>query len=162
MAIANVTAGRRLRASEVNAIIAKVNALATPPQFQVRRVATQNITSGGAAQTITFDTETVDTDAMFSASSDTITIKTAGVWTFVGGGRIPGASGLKVWEITKNGTVQRDGATTGPDTLAQDGRTNVVLTFTCAVNDVIKLQAFQNSGGTVAATAWFSGSKVSD
>lgn len=162
MALPTVAAGARLRASTVNTWLAAINGLLTPPQFIVRRAATQSIPSGGAATPIQFDTEVVDTDTMFTATSDTITIKTAGKWTFIGGGRIAGATGLKVWEITKNGTVQRDGAVTGPDTAGQEGRNNVVITFVCAVNDVIKLTAFQNAVGAQNATAWLSGWKVSD
>jgi hypothetical protein len=162
LALSNVPAGRRLRASELNAIIDKVNALAIPPQCRVRRNATQNITTGGAAQKLSFDTEDVDTDAMFAPTSTDVTIKTAGKYQAIGGGTIGGASGLKTWEVTKNGTIVRNAATTGPDTASQAGRTQVVVEFTAAVNDVICLQVFQNSGGTVTATGELDVRKVSD
>lgn len=147
-------AGNVIRASDINNLI-------SPPRCEVSRVAAQSIASGSAT-TIQFDTEVSDNDTMFAPTSDTVTIKTAGKYEVIGGGNIAGASGLKVWEVLKNGVIQRAGATTGPDTAAQSGRTNVVVEVTCVANDTIKLQAFQNTGANQNVTAIMTVRKVSD
>lgn len=162
MALSSFSAGQRVTGAALNAVVTAVNLLLIPPRCEVTRAAVQSLATGSAT-TIIFDTETADTDTMFAATpSDTVTIKTAGKYICVGGGSIVGNSGLKVWEILKNGSVQRNGATTGPDTALQTGRTQVVVEVTCAVNDEIKLQAFQNTGSSQNATATLTVRKVSD
>ena len=161
MALSSYTAGRRLRASELNAMVTKVNALALPPQCKVRRAAAQSIVTA-TATLVSWDTEDIDTDAMFAPTSTDVTIKTAGVYVAVLGGTIAGASGLKVWEILKNGVTQVPSATTGPDTAAQAGRTNAVVEMACVVNDVIRGQVFHNVGSNQNMTGAMWVWKVSD
>lgn len=161
MAVSTFAAGQILTGALLNNLVTSINGLLLPPQCEVSRIAVQSIPHS-VATTISFDTQVLDTNNMFAPTSDTITIQTAGRYQCVAGGTIAGNSGLKVWEVTKNGVIQRSGAATGPDTALQTGRTNIVVEFVCVIGDVIKVQVFQNTGVAQNATAGLTVRRISD
>ena len=78
------TAGQVYTAAAHNIIVNDVlsfrdNTGVVPAICKVRRAANQSIPTGDDTFII-WDTEEIDTNAMFAASSDTVTIKTAGVY----------------------------------------------------------------------------------
>jgi hypothetical protein len=145
-----------LTATEYNQIIAAlttVQRLLAPPLAMVRRAAAQSIATGGVGTNIVFDTEDADSDVMFTAGSDTVTIQTAGKYEatlFV----TMGGSG-QFYQVTHNVTVRV--------TQSGGGTANLKTpTFTAAVADTIKCAVFQSSGVSQNLTATLSVRRVSD
>jgi len=112
------------------------------PSCRVARVAAL---TPGSNVAITWDTESWDTDAMFSASSDTITIKTAGNYAIYWNFSLSGTSGTVVPNLTVNG------GETGGEDINSFGRTNLTYIYNFAANDALKFRVFF-TGGTFTAT----------
>lgn len=138
MAIQTFTSGQVLTTAQMG-IVAKGSDL---PSCSVKRTAALN---PGSNVAVTFDTEEWDNDTMFAPSSDTITIKTAGIYL------------VHVWTSTAGtaGTVAPNFVINGAEWYAQDFtggfRGNIVITHKFAANDTLKFRVY-NSGGTYTAT----------
>ena len=138
MAIQTFTAGQILTAAQITTV-AKGTDL---PGCKVTRTAA--LTVGGNVA-ITFDTENWDTDSMFTASSDFITIKTAGLYLVHVNTNMTGTTSNQTPNLFINNANE---------TLSQDavgGRINYVTTNYYSVNDTIRYRAFF-IGGTYTAT----------
>lgn len=143
-------------ATEENQLIAalqSVQRLLTPPTATVRRVAAQVVASGGLGVNISFDTEDIDTDTMFAATSDTVTIKTAGKYEVTLFASLGGSG--QFYQITHNVTAR----------VTQSGGATANLkstVFTAAVSDTITAAVFQSSGVGQNCTAAMTVRRVSD
>ena len=138
MAIQTFTSGQVLTAAQLNTVAKGTDV----PSCGISRVAALTV---GANVAVTFDTETWDTDTMFSPSSDTVTIKTAGVYIIQVRTDMSGTSTNQVPNLVIGGTG---------DQLSQDfGPYRFIYTTVnkYAVNDTIKYRAFY-LGGTYTAT----------
>ena len=138
MAIQSFTSGQVLTAAQLN-IVAKGTDV---PSCGISRVAA--LTVGGNVA-VTFDTETWDTDSMFTPSSTTVTIKTAGVYIVQVKTDMSGTSTNQVPNLVINGNG---------DNFPQDSAPNRLIYTTIskyAVNDTIQYRAFY-IGGTYTAT----------
>ena len=139
-----------------------VNNLIVPPLLRVRRATTQSIPN--ATQTfVTWTIEDYDTDGCFTASSDTITIKTAGVYAVTSGLAFAGSAiGYRRLEVMKNPSSATDSATSFANTqvpltgAAVDCTMVTTSMQSFAVNDTIKVAVEQTSGGAlnVVNVAW--------
>lgn len=162
--ITSVATGDLLTASAWNNIVTNVNNYRVPPYCYVRRNAVQSI-ANSTTTCVTFDTKEQDTDAtMFTASSTAITIQTAGMFLITGSVVFPSnATGYRLLQVAKNPTVSGSGdAVTIPSigatafaassTAASSAANNylsVSAVLPLAVNDVIRLAVWQNSGGAL-------------
>lgn len=153
MPLSSFSAGQRVTGAQLNAVVTRVNLLATPPSCIVRRVANQSVASGGGGVNISFDTEDYDSDTMFAATSDTITIKTAGKYVVT---MFAGLAGSGQFYQINHGATGR---------ASQSGGATAVITtpvFTAAVSDTIRAAVFQSSGSAQNCTATLSVTKVGD
>jgi hypothetical protein len=135
--------------------------LIVPPACRAERaVQTMN---NGSIMAVNFDTEAFDTDGMFSATSNFITIKTAGIYVVTASvGLAASASGNRIAFIYRNPTYSGSGdaaTITGGTILAESSHavqsstvsgTSVTTIFNFAVNDKVALGFFQNSGLNLA------------
>lgn len=103
-----------------------------------------------------FDTEVEDNDAMFTATSTNVTIKTAGLYT------VKASFGWPVGAMTRcvMGIFYTPTGFAG-FTMAADERTasttegvvqNIALDMTCAVNDLFSMVVFQTNAGALTKT----------
>ena len=150
-AAGSATAGDVYTASAHNVIVTDVNNLIVPPIVIVRRAANQSI-ANNSIDIVSFDTEDVDTDGCFAATSTNITIQTTGVYHInaivafasnTAGGRDIG--------IRKNGTIEFASGSNPNVNFAMN--TNITGHLSLTASDVITLYAYQNSGGALNATA---------
>lgn len=150
--IPSVATGDLLTATAWNTQATNVNNYRVPPICRVYRAAALNQTANGAAQTIAFDTESVDTDAMHDTVTNTtrITFNTAGVY-MVGGSVAftPNSTGVRAAKITVNGTTDIAYADQ-QSAAAAASAIHVVTSYSFAANDYIELGGYQNSGGNLA------------
>lgn len=143
--------------------------LLTPPQAHVYHSADRTLTTATWTLAI-FDSETADTDAMHSTSSNTsrLVCKTAG--TYLVAAQVyfaPNATGGRGVNITKNGAGTR--SSTSP--IVSDGfsagvnNTNQLVSVTAlvslAVNDYVELFVYQSSGGNLNYIGGTQGTKFS-
>lgn len=151
--IANATSSphieptRRLRAAEVAARSTRM------PVCHVYRNGALNHTATGAYQTITFDTEVIDNDGMFTASSANLVVVTPGIYHIHGAFAFAAnAVGVRYAQIYVNGAaavaIQDEHA--GVAFIASRQISHVV---SLVAGDTISLAAFQNSGGNLAYNA---------
>lgn len=141
---AAATLQQRLRATEVAARNTRM------PTCHVYRNAALNHTANGAYQTISWDTESIDNDGMFTASSTTMTVVTPGIYLIHGAFSFAAnAVGVRYAQIYVNGAsaavVQDEHA--GGAYIATRQISHVV---SLVAGDTIALAAFQNSGGNLA------------
>ena len=138
MAIQTFTTGQVLTAAQQN-VVAKGSDL---PTVGVTRTAALTPASNVA---ITWDTEDWDNDTMFAASSDTITIKTAGIYHIFWYVNLGGTSGTVAPNLVINGA----------ESYALDinsfGRQAINYTIKFAANDTLKARVYF-SAGTFTAT----------
>jgi hypothetical protein len=131
-------AGQKLRASDLNV-----------PGCIVTRSTAQTGIVNLTPTAITFDTEVFDNLAMFTASSDTITIKRAGEYLVSGYCAIESnATGYRRLLIEQNGggnyvVIDQRTAVSGDAT-----HMTIQATLKCALNDTLKLFVDQSSGGS--------------
>lgn len=112
------------------------------PRFFVSRATNQSLGSG--FQLLTFDSEAVDTDTMFSGPSNDVTIKTAGFWVF--GAFLYGVAGppnLFIQILRNSNLVSGHGPNSS--STGYDFRMTTLGAAVCAVNDVINLQKYSDS-----------------
>jgi hypothetical protein len=137
MAIQSFTAGQVLTAAQQN-IVARNASL---PTCSVSRTTSS---TPGANVPITFDVEGFDNDGMFAPSSDTITIKTAGIYAIHWYLSLSGTSGTVVPNLLING-----GEVFGQE-IGVFGRVNLNYIYKFGVNDTLKFRVFF-TGGTFQA-----------
>jgi hypothetical protein len=127
------------------------------PVWSLSRVAAQGITNS-AWNSMLWDTDRVDTDNMHSTvtNTDRVTITQAGLYAVTSkGSNTPNATGLRGCRITLNGVLDAS-AVEGSSVIVN----NVGGTFTtsiplptlyiqCIVGDILRVQQWQNSGGTL-------------
>lgn len=151
-----VAAGDALTASLYNTYVGtNVANLIVPPLLRLERGTTQSIAN--ATDTfITWPTEVFDTDGMYTATSDTITAQTAGIYqvnvcmTFDSNG-----TGVRVLSLCKNTVLATDG-TKRIASVTQSSLTNGAQGILCcstiielAATDTIKAHVYQTSGGAL-------------
>lgn len=128
-----------------------------PPMVIVRRAAAQSIPTT-TVTSISFDTEDVDTNAMFTATSTNITIQTSGVYLLAGTVQVTSnITGVRDAGFQKNGTTINSAAGAfaanmqavngGDSVLTLSGIANLVAT------DIITLYIYQTSGGSLNITS---------
>jgi hypothetical protein len=128
---------------------------------RVRRAAVQSIATGGAGELIVFDTEDYDTDDLFTASSDTLTIATDGKYSLKATATFAGnATGVRRLLLNKNGApidIARDNnPTAGNDSVLHLGTDHTFI-----ATDTLTVNAFQDSGGALnLISAFFSVSRL--
>lgn len=127
----------------------------TTPTFvgcYLQRSANQSI-ANNTVTSVTWDTETLDTDAFHSTSTNTdrITIPSGKAGKYMVGFTLTytgTSTGIRVGQIRKNGT-----SVSQTNVQSVSGNGNTVLTKThvinLAVGDYLDLQAYQNSGGNL-------------
>lgn len=152
--IGTFTSGQVLTAAQMNEIGTNVNNYRVPPMCMARLTNTPTLTTG-TSTFITWNSESYDTDGMFSASSESITAQTNGIYlasaslTFASN-----ATGARLISIMKNPTNTGDHTKgfVGSWGQAANG-TETVLNASAPVSlvagDVIKVVAFQSSGGNL-------------
>lgn len=119
------------------------------PSCKVRRAASQSIPNG-AFTDASFDTEDYDTDTMFDIASPTqLVVKTAGLYVIsFGAGWVANATGQRLALLKLNGNDKQRSWQMG---------TSASVNPICigsyqerlAVNDILTLSLFQDSGGTL-------------
>lgn len=128
------------------------------PMCLASRSTTQSIANNGSTEYLSFDTEVVDTDSMFAATSTTITIQTAGIYLVAGSATIAlNATGIRALYLEINGAVVSEFDASGSGSVNfTPGTLSVVKSL--AASDTVKLRAYQNSGGALNASAgaWLS------
>jgi hypothetical protein len=127
-----------------------VNNLIVPPAVSCLRSTTQSI-ANGTDTFVTWPIEVYDTDGMFTAGSDTVTIQTAGIYLITAGILYAANStGYRVLAIMKNPSSATDTASClsnhwGPTTTIP-AVVNTSATATFAASDTIKIVAAHNAG----------------
>ena len=131
---------------------------ALAPRVRVFASASQP-TSNATQTSLTFDTETFDTDTMHDTGTnpERITFTTAGVY-LVGGHNswASSSAGRRQLRILLNSATQLTNVVQDVDT-GTGHVLSVVTIFDMAAGDFVELQAFQNTGGDLnapAATFW--------
>lgn len=154
-------AGAILTAAQLNTQL-RDNMLSGGPAFcKVTRAAALSL-ADSAFVAVNFDTEAVDTNAMFTATSNKITIKTAGYYQVNGHFSYnANGTGQRYLAAVLNATFTGSGDTAvisaGTRIVAQTAATTVITQavmslstiYQFAVNDTLTLGAFQNSGGSL-------------
>jgi hypothetical protein len=152
-AAGTVAAGDVYTAAAHNIIATDVNNFIVPPLCRVRRATTQSI-ANSTDTFVSYTIEDFDTDGMFTATSDTITIQTAGVY-IVSATTIfaANATGWRVMQLMKTPSSAGDNATIfganwAPVSSASQA---TVLSATAsqsfAAGNTVKVAVAQNSGG---------------
>jgi hypothetical protein len=119
--------------------------LFTPPMCIVRRNAAQAI-ADNTNTSISFDTEDLDTDSMFTPTSTDVTIKTAGIYMLSGVAALQTAATTVIASRMRvNGNVVADNFLTGS---AYASNANVTTIKKLAVNDVVTFQIYQSGPAT--------------
>ena len=149
-----VSAGDAITASLYNTYVGtNVANLIVPPAVSCLRSTTQSIANGTDVY-VTWPIEVYDTDGMFTAGSDTVTIQTAGIYLItVGVFFAANATGYRVVMVQKNGPGPTDQAsllsnawvpaTTIPTVV------NTAVTATFAASDTIKVVAAHLAGAAL-------------
>jgi len=149
-AAGSATAGDVYTATAHNVIVTDVNNFIVPPLCRVRRATTQTITNN-TDTFVSWVIEDIDTDGMFAATSDTITIQTAGVYhvscSIVWSGN---ATGNRVLNICKSPSSTADQASVFAANWGPSTSERAVLCasgiVSCSVSDTIKVFVYQSSG----------------
>jgi len=147
------TAGETVTAAELNTHIRdNENYLFGPTSWQARQITTGTSLPDSAWTAVVLNTTDVDTDSLgFSAGG--VLIATAGTYLVCGNCSIviAGAAGTRRGAaVMKNGTIingsQNLAGSSGTQSLQVPTGTVLVV---CAVNDVLKLAGFQDTGAAV-------------
>ena len=106
------------------------------------KVSRQTSSAMASNVVVTWDTEEFDNDGMFSPSSDTVTIKTAGIYSiqthvYLGGITTP---------ATPNFLVNGNEVLAFESYVAGSGRTSMNIIYRFAVNDTLKFRVYMPSG----------------
>jgi hypothetical protein len=170
----SVSTGSTWTATAANNLLTTTNSHTVPPLMRARRAAVQSI-ANNTSQAVNFDTRDIDTgatespaDAMFTATSNVVTIRTAGVYlvtatlNFVAGS----AAGPYAAAIYLNPTYSGSGDTatitagtriTGALHSLSSGSTQTVVScstiYSFSASNTIGVMAYQNSGAAVNIAA---------
>lgn len=130
------------------------NFLLARPILRCRQTVSQNVTTGGAAQGVTFTTEDVDSSGMHSTSVNTSRATAVYPGWYRASGEVSwpaSATGQRVvgWAVNGTGVNGADTSMQGFATLSNRQAARTILVF-LNVGDFLELTAFQNSGGTLA------------
>lgn len=109
------------------------------PYCKVNRTATSAMASNVV---VTWDTEEFDNDGMFSPSSDTVTIKTAGIYSIFVYVPLGGITTPAVPNFLVNGNE----VMAMESYVAGSGRTLINFTYRFAVNDTLKFRVYMPGG----------------
>lgn len=126
-------------------------AAATPPAVGVTHSTSQNVLT--ATETVlSFNTETYDTDGMHSTVSNTgrLTATETAKFIVIGGAQfaVSAVGNVRRLSIRKNGTTVFARQTMAPSSVAQVLQVRGLLSL--AAGDYVELQAYQDSGSTLA------------
>lgn len=154
--VTTFTAGSVLTAAQLNVAGTAVNNLVVPPLCVVRRVAAQSI-ADNTVTLISFDTEDVDTDGMFTPTSTDITIQTAGVYVLSGIATLASAVTTSLFlRLSVNGSGIGDATYAGSSYTSSAALT---INKSLAVGDVVRCAVYQTGPATsknTSATTQFS------
>jgi hypothetical protein len=154
-AAGTVVAGDVYTAAAHNIIATDVNNLIVPPACRAVRATLQTIATG-TDTFVTWPTESYDTDGMFTAGSDTITIQTAGLYivtcsiTFV-----VNATGFRVVNLYKSPSSATNFAVVFANSWHGTAGAGLGTTVHCsgvttfAAGDTVKVGVAQSSGGNL-------------
>jgi len=135
--------------SKLSQLADLANFAANPPAGIFLRTATQSLTTG-LASSISWDTTIFDPGVMLSGGTNVL--PGSGLYQISGWVAIaPNATGIRVLELTQNGSIVLSTATSAPS--AGDGRLTLSSLFLCVDGDAFALQAFQSSGISLNVTA---------
>ena len=150
-------AGQYPTAAQFNEQISgNISFLANPPACRVRNTVAQNITSGGAPQALTFNTERFDSDNMHSTVSLTerITINTAGIYTITGTMSFSAnATGRRHANFTINSASQIAAINVPAVGAGVETTLSLATIWKFAVGEWVEFRAFQDSGVTLQSQA---------
>jgi hypothetical protein len=166
----SVSTGDVLTATAQNNLLTTLNSHTVPPLMRARRAALQSI-ANNTAQAVNFDTRDIDTgstespaDAMFTATSNVATIKTAGVYLVTATLNFVSGSGAGPYgvAIMLNPTYSGSGDTatitagtriTGNLVSLSSAITQTVVScstiYNFSASNTIGVLAYQNSGAAV-------------
>lgn len=132
----------------VHAVDLRPLAGSQPPTYRAHQNAGAQTFTNGTVTDVTFDTS--DTDSDTGRTSTTVyTCKTAGLWLIYATMNWAGSvSGQRNLYVVVNGSIVRECDGSDPTTAAYTQAVNVA--WPLAVNDTVKVQALQNSGGSLA------------
>ena len=170
LTVANATAGNAILASDFSSAFTTLNNHNVPPLMRARRAALQSM-ANNTIQAVNWDTRDIDTgatespaDAMFTATSNVVTIKTAGVYlvsvtlNFIAGAGA-GPYGAAVYlNPTYSGsgdtaTITAGTRITGALHSLSSGITQTVVScstiYNFAAGNTIGVAGYQNSGAAV-------------
>lgn len=164
-AAGSATAGDVYTASAHNVIVTDVNNFIVPPLVRVNKSSATQALVNSTLTYVTWDAEDYDTDEMFTTASNTvITCKTAGVYLVTASLTFAtNATGSRLLSLMKNPSSTSDfGAAFAGHWLPASGAgSEAVLSVSSpvslAVNDVVRVMAFQSSGGNLnigAVPSW--------
>jgi len=151
--ISTFTAGQVLTAAQMNDLGENSNNYRVPPLCSVYRNAALSQTANNSFQTLSFDTETIDTDGMWASSPnpDRITIQTDGVYlchasvVFTANG-----TGTRALKMDDSSTTQIAYVSEPGPTVADGGALNCTRIWAFSAGDYVTVSAFQSSGGSLA------------
>jgi hypothetical protein len=127
-----------------------VNNLIVPPALRLERASGTNFFANNTDTFVTWPTEVVDTDGCYTATSDTITIQTAGLYQVSAGICFDtNSTGVRVVGIAKNPSSASDVASRFVSNAVQANTyTNVACStlVNLAASDIVKVVGFQSSG----------------
>jgi hypothetical protein len=154
LTVANATAGNAILASDFSSVFTNLNNMRVPPAARIHRAAALSQTATGGYQTVAFDTETfTNTDGMWAAGTPSrITLTTAGLYLLTASATLTtvgtGIRAIRIIVTTgaSSATVIETGGVNG----SAAGYQNAVTTWSCAANDYVTVDVFQNSGGNLA------------
>jgi hypothetical protein len=164
-AAGSATAGEVYTSSAHNVIVTNVNNFIVPPMVKATKTTSQAITTG-TDTLITFDTQVIDTDDMWSSGGE-FTIQTTGVYAVTAQLTwAADATGQRAGFISKNATAFGSGVMcqTILNNVGASAQTifNLVTFDSFTAGDVIRLYAFHTKGSNldVQGTTALSGAKT--
>lgn len=155
--VTTFTAGSVLTAAQLNVASTAVNNLVSPAVCRVTRGTTQSI-ANTTDTFVTWPTKVIDTDGMFTANDDKITIQTAGVYICTASlSYAANATGARAIFIAKSPTNASNYSSffAGNQVGGNLGTIDTYLAasgiISCVAGDTIKLYTYQNCGGALNA-----------
>lgn len=151
-AAGSATAGDVYTASAHNVIVTDVNNFIVPPMCTVQRLSAQSITNG-TWNFVSFTSELIDTDGMFTATDTKITIQTAGVYILTANTFwASNATGLRVTMIHKNSGSTPGGGTTLQRSYVAAASADITVYTTSvmanlAASDTVHMSLYQTISG---------------
>lgn len=155
--IPQVATGDLLTATAWNNQATNVNNYRVPPMCRVQLSGNQSI-ANSTTKDLSFGTESVDTDGMFTATSSVITIQTAGIYLIAANVIFsPNAGGVRQVVITRNDVADATNNVIAGAFGAGSSTTNnsfsLASAMSLSVNDTLRLNVFQNTGGALNVLA---------